>query len=86
MRVYLQVKLLVKYVAEEPRWIIRMAALSGLYTLAKNGSYYWSEDAVADLITVAGDTESEKLTGYIFDILIILTKSPAVCQMYCRIG
>lgn len=75
-----------KYVAEEPRWIIRMAALSGLNTLAKRGSYYWSEDAVADLITVAGCTDSEKLTGYIFDILIILTRSSAVCQMYYSVG
>ncbi|XP_065225869.1 integrator complex subunit 7 [Planococcus citri] len=77
-----QVKLLARYVAEEPRWIIRVAAVSGLYTLAKRGSHYWSEDSVAELITVAGSTDSEKLVGYIFDIIIILTQSPAVCHMY----
>ncbi len=74
------------YVAEEPRWTIRMAALSSLYTLAKRGSHYWSEDAVSDLISVASSTDFEKLSEYIFDILIILTKSPAVCQIYFRLG
>ena len=77
-----KVKLLVKYVAEEPRWNVRMAAQSGLYTLAKHGSYYWSESTVTDLINVASSTDSEKLTSYIFDILIILSQSPAICQMY----
>ncbi|XKL62908.1 hypothetical protein PGB90_002741 [Kerria lacca] len=77
-----QVKLLVKYAAQEPRWIIRTGALSGLYTLAKHGSHYWSDDAISDLIIVAGSTDSEKLMEYIFDILIILTKSAAVCQIY----
>lgn len=82
----MQVKLLVKYAAQEPRWIIRTGALSGLYTLAKHGSHYWSDDAISDLIIVAGSTDSEKLMEYIFDILIILTKSAAVCQMYYRLG
>lgn len=63
-----------------------MAAVSGLYTLAKRGSHYWSEDSVAELITVAGTTDSEKLVGYIFDITIILTQSPAVCHMYYNPG
>lgn len=81
-----QVKLLVDYVANEPRWAIRMAALSGLYTLAKSGGHYWSEDAVADLISVASSTDSENITEYIFDILIILTKSPATCQIYYKPG
>lgn len=79
-------KLLAKYVAEEPRWMIRIAAVSGLYTLAKRGSHYWSEESVAELITVAGSTDSEKLTEYIFDIIIILTQSPAVCHMYYSPG
>lgn len=71
-----------KYVAEEPRWNVREAAQAGLYTLAKHGSYYWSEEAVTNLINVASSTDSEKLATYIFDILIILSQSPAICQMY----
>lgn len=63
-----------------------MAALSGLYTLAKRGGHYWSEDAVADLISVASSTDSENITEYIFEILIILTKSPATCQIYYKPG
>lgn len=70
--------------AEEPRWNVRMAAQSGLYTLAKHGSYYWSEEAVTSLIEVASSTDSEKLASYIFDILIILSQSPAICQMHLQ--
>ena len=78
--------MLARYVAEEPRWIIRVAAVSGLYILAKRGSHYWSEDSVAELINVASSTDSDKLVGYIFDVMVILTQSPAVCHMYYDSG
>lgn len=82
----LQVELLLQYLVRDPRCRVQFEALQCLYGLAKQGAHLWPEESVASLVKVARESPHQALVGCGLDVLIVLTKSPAVCQAHAQPG
>lgn len=79
-----QVELLLRYLVKDPRCKVQFEALQCLYDLAKQGAHLWPEESVASLVEVARESPHQALVGCALDVLIVLTKSPAVCQAHAQ--
>lgn len=76
----LQVKLLVSYLRNDPRWVVKAEALRGLHRLASEGAHLWPQDAVEDIVKVAISTDKNHLLSSALDVLLVLTKTALTCH------
>ncbi|KAL1131667.1 hypothetical protein AAG570_011280, partial [Ranatra chinensis] len=77
-----QVELLLQYLVNDPRWVVKRSVLLGLYQLAKAGPHLWPTQCVLEAIRVARMSTHMGVTSLALDVFIVLTKSPVICHEY----
>ncbi|KAG8313327.1 Integrator complex subunit 7 [Homalodisca vitripennis] len=80
-----QVELLLDYLVNDPRREVQCCVLQCLYLLAKHGAYLWPDTSVASLVNVARGPHPS-LVICALDVLIVLTRSAAICNAHARSG
>ncbi|XP_046685946.1 integrator complex subunit 7-like, partial [Homalodisca vitripennis] len=78
-----QVELLLDYLVNDPRREVQCCVLQCLYLLAKHGAYLWPDTSVASLVNVARGPHPS-LVICALDVLIVLTRSAAICNAHAR--
>uniref|UniRef100_A0A1B6DJT3 Integrator complex subunit 7 n=1 Tax=Clastoptera arizonana TaxID=38151 RepID=A0A1B6DJT3_9HEMI len=77
-----QVELLLGYLVKDPRCKVQSLVLQCLFTLAKQGAQLWPKESVASLVKLARESPHTSLVSSALDVLIVLTKSRAVCHSH----
>lgn len=78
-----QIELLLTYLSEDKRPLVRNCAISGLYQMAKEAAHLWSEQTVNNLVNFCeGLNVDNNLKADAINVFVPLTKSPAICQFH----
>ncbi|KAK6636894.1 hypothetical protein RUM43_010558 [Polyplax serrata] len=75
-----QVKLLVTYLRNDKRWVIKAEALKGLHRLASEGAHLWPQDCIEDIVQVALTSDKNYLLSAALDVLLVLTRTALTCH------
>lgn len=75
-----QVKLLVNYLRNDPRWAVKAESLKGLHRLASEGAHLWPQDSIGDIVEVAMSTDKNHLLSSALDVLLVLTRTALTCH------
>ncbi|XP_054272876.1 integrator complex subunit 7-like [Macrosteles quadrilineatus] len=78
-----QVELLLDYLVNDPRREVQLCVLQCLHQVAQQGAHLWPDTSVASLVNVARGPHPA-LVSCALDVLIVLTRSAAVCNAHAR--